>query len=191
MCAPTVTRAVKDKPAPWMSDDIREAMKDRNRLQRELKMDTSNSRLRERYITAKKQVKKLINKTRADHYHDRLKNTKGNTSATWKVINEIIPVQKNKHNVCNFDNLSDKAEKFNTFFSSVEISTFKRSQNELTNEGKSAVQLPHSNINIVSAFRPEPVDANTIIFAVKDFNATSSVGSDGIGLRFLRKLSVS
>ncbi len=81
---------------------------------------------------------------------------------------------------------SEKAEEFNNFFSSVGETTFKCSQKELTNKGKSVVQIPQSNINIVSSFRPEPVDTNTVILTVKDLNATNSVGSDGIGLRFLR-----
>ncbi len=40
MCAPFVTRVVKGKPIPWMTAGIREAMKDRDNLQRELKIDT-------------------------------------------------------------------------------------------------------------------------------------------------------
>lgn len=185
MCAPLVTKAVKGKPTPWMNDDIREAMKHRDNLQSELKIDTTNSQLRERYKIAKKQVKQLINKTRTDHYHKRLKDSKGNTSGTWNIIKEIIPSQKNKHNAYNFENLSEKAKEFNNFFATVGESTFKRSQKELFNEGKSIAQPPQLNINIVSAFRPQPVDTNTIILTVKDLNATSSVGSDGIKLRFL------
>ncbi len=151
-----------------------------------IKIDTSNSRLLERYKTAKKHVKQLINKTRTDHYHDRLKDNKGNTSATWNVLKEIIPSKKNKHNAFNFDHLSEKAEEFSNFFSNVGESTFKRSQKELINEGKSVVELPQSNINTVSASRPEPVDTNIVILTVKDFNATSSVGSNGIGLQFIK-----
>ncbi len=49
MCAPTVTRAVKRKPVTWRSDNIREAMEDRNGLQRKFKGDTNNLLLRERY----------------------------------------------------------------------------------------------------------------------------------------------
>ena len=186
MCAPLVTKPVKGNPTPWMNDGIREAMKHRDSLQRELKFDTSNSQLRERYKAGKIQVKQLINYTRTDHYHDRLKDSKGNTSATWNVIKEIMPSQKNKNTSYNFENLNEKAEEFNNFFATVGETTFKRSQIELTNEGKSIVQLPQSNINIVSAFRPEPVDTNTVILTVKDLNATSSLGTDGIKLRFLR-----
>ncbi len=39
---------------------------------------------------------------------------------------------------------------------------------------------PHFNTKINSAFRPEPVNANTVISTIKVLNATSSLGSDGI-----------
>ncbi len=42
MCAPIVSKAVKGTPTPWMGDDIHEAMKDRDELQRQLKADTNN-----------------------------------------------------------------------------------------------------------------------------------------------------
>ncbi len=72
-------KAVKGKPTPWVNDDICEAMKDRDNLQRKLKIDTSNSLLQERYKTAEKHVKQLINNAWTDHYHDRHKDSKGNT----------------------------------------------------------------------------------------------------------------
>ncbi len=66
-------------------------------------------------------------------------------------------------------------------------STFRRSQDELTKEGIIIVDHPHVNtIKVNSAFRPEPVDANTLILIAKELNATNSIGSDGISLRFLR-----
>ncbi len=85
-----------------MNDDIRETVKDRDNLSRELKIDTSNSRLRKRFKTSKKQVRQLINKTRTDHFHDCLKDSKGNTSATWNAIKEISPSKKSKNNAHNF-----------------------------------------------------------------------------------------
>lgn len=44
----------------------------------------------------------------SQHYQDRLKDCKGNTSATWKVIGDIIPNQKkNKHKTHNIANTKD------------------------------------------------------------------------------------
>ncbi len=34
----------------------------------------------------------------------------------WKVTEEIVPNQNNKHNAYVFDNVNDKAEEFNSFF---------------------------------------------------------------------------
>ena len=186
ICAPVVTRTVKGTPAPWMSSDIREAMKNRDKLQKQLNVDTHNVELRERYKTAKRYVKTLINTTKTEHYQDRLRDCKGNTSATWKVIDEIIPNQKNKNNTHNFTNMKEKVEEFNNFFSSVGESAFRRSQEELRKE-VDMVNRPHiNNYNVNSFFRPNPVDVNTVILIVKDLNATNSIGSDGIALRFLR-----
>ena len=186
ICAPVVTRTVKGTPAPWMSSDIREAMKNRDKLQKQLNVDTHNVELRERYKTAKRYVKTLINTTKTEHYQDRLRDCKGNTSATWKVIDEIIPNQKNKNNTHNFTNIKEKVEEFNNFFSSVGESAFRRSQEELRKE-VDMVNRPHiNNYNVNSFFRPNPVDVNTVILIVKDLNATNSIGSDGIALRFLR-----
>ena len=187
MCAPIVTKVVKGTPAPWMSGDIREAIKNRDELQKELKVDTNNSELRERYKAAKTYVKTLISTSKTEHYQDRLKDCEGNTSATWKVIGEIIPNQKNKHNTHNFANIKEKVEEFNNFFSNVGESSFKRSQEELRKEETITIDRPHVNtINVNSSFRPKPVDVNTLILIVKDLNATNSIGSDGIALRFLR-----
>ena len=186
ICAPVVTRTVKGTPAPWMSSDIREAMKNRDKLQKQLNVDTHNVELRERYKTAKRYVKTLINTTKTEHYQDRLRDCKGNTSATWKVIDEIIPNQKNKNNTHNFTNMKEKVEEFNNFFSSVGESAFRRSQEKLRKE-VDMVNRPHiNNYNVNSFFRPNPVDVNTVILIVKDLNATNSIGSDGIALRFLR-----
>lgn len=58
MCAPSVIRAVKRKPTPWIKDDIRNAKEERNMLRRELRIDTRTSWLRERYKIAKKLTSK-------------------------------------------------------------------------------------------------------------------------------------
>ncbi len=185
-CVPIVTKAVKGRPAPWMSDEIREAMQDRNELQQELKIDHDNYSLRECYKTSKNHVKTLIKNTSADHYRDRLKECKSNTSATWKVNKEIIPSHKSTQYVYKFSNPCDKPEEFNKFFSDVGESTFKRSQEELNTEGEFVVDGPHPDIDVKAAFRLQPVDTNTVILAVKNLNTTTFVGSDNIGLRLPR-----
>ncbi len=116
MSAPIVTRTVKEKTTPWMNDDIREAMEERNNLQRELKIDTSNSRLREYYKIAKKRVKRLINKKRWITITTALKIVKGTLRPHGTSLRKLSLVRKKKHNAYNFENVSEKAEEFNNFF---------------------------------------------------------------------------
>lgn len=54
-----------------------------------------------------------------DHCQDRLDDTKGNAAATRSVGKQIIPGKEYKHHVNSFDDSSEEAEEFNTFFSSV------------------------------------------------------------------------
>ena len=63
-CAPTVTKAMKGTAAPWMTDEISEAMQGSNELKKikKMKVDHDNSLLRERYTTAKNHVKNLNEK---------------------------------------------------------------------------------------------------------------------------------
>ena len=187
ICAPTVTKVVKRQATPWMNDDIRKAMNDRNEAQCILKNDRQNIFLQQNYKAAKKFVKTLIKNSTADHYRNRLVNCRGKTDDTWKVVREMVPSQKNTHNnPYNFENKIDKAEEFNNFFSKVGENTYKRSQEQLDIASESVIQhlLPNSEVNV--PFRPNPVDIDTIILTVKHLNETNSVGSDGISLMFLK-----
>ena len=62
----------------------------------------------------------------------------------------------------------------------------------LTLEGKHMKSLQPtgehlvSNSNRLNSFKPSPVDCNTVILTVKSFNESSTYGSDGISLHFIK-----
>ncbi len=99
-----------------MNDDLRRAMKIRNNAQSNLKVDRHVSRLQETYKREKKRVRTLISKTHADYYHSQIYNCRGNSSATWKVITDLVLGQKRNSSSYNFENMSDEAEEFSKFF---------------------------------------------------------------------------
>ncbi len=99
-----------------MNDDLHRAIKIRNNAQSNLKAGRHSSILLEPYKKEKKHVRTLISKTKTDYYHTQINNCRGNSSATWKVITDLIPCQKRNSNSYNFDNMYDKAEEFNKFF---------------------------------------------------------------------------
>lgn len=64
--------------------------------------------------------------------------------------------------------------------------TYERTQEFLHGEN-----APHENIfNVVlgdgNLFRPHPVNVETVILTIKSLKETSSVGSDGISMRFIK-----
>ena len=184
-CAPTLTKVIRRPFAPWMTEDLRNAIQVRNNKQKELKKDRNNLSLLEAYKTEKKRVTSLIRKAQSSYYNKQFSDNKGNIAVIWKLLREIVPNSKRKSNHDSFDNVNDMVEKFNIHFSNVGKTTYQNTQKEIHGEKVSApplINLPVQN----QYFRPQPVDINTIILTVKDLKETTSVGSDNIPLKFVK-----
>ncbi len=97
-----------------------------------------------------------------------------------------MPSNNNTHHAYKFASPCDQAEEFSKFFSNVGESTFIRSQEELKIEGDFVVDCPRPEVDVNIMFRPQSVDTNTVILAVKNLNITASFGSGSTGLRFLK-----
>ncbi len=84
--------------------------------------------------------------------------------------------------------LTDKVNDFNNFFANVGKQTFEKSQHNLPNyNNTSQLNTDPAFTPAVTMFRPQPTDSNTIILVIKHLKNTSSCGSDGIPLRFLKE----
>ncbi len=82
--------------------------------------------------------------------------------------------------------MSDKAEEFNKFFSSLGKTTYERTQHSLRGPHDTTVTNHNPVLREGACFRPEPVDTDTVILTIKSLKETKAVGSDGIPLRFLK-----
>ena len=60
-------------------------------------------------------VRKLIEKSKMQHYHEALKNARSNHKETWNLLRKLVP-GKSKQNKCNFQNPTISASTFNNFF---------------------------------------------------------------------------
>ena len=178
-CAPTVTRELRRPPAPWLSDEILHLMNVRNMKQKALKLNRHNIILQQEYKILKTRVKNMLSVARNEFYKEKLNNSKGNSSAMWKLLNELIPNKdKNSSNV----SLDNKTELFNDFFANVGRRAFEESQ-----QGTLPTTRERENhFTNQIAFRPQPVDSNTIILTIKHLKETKATGSDGISLKFLK-----
>ncbi len=182
-----VTKEIRRPPAPWITNEIREIMKARNEAQTILKNDRLNPTLQNHYKELKKRVKKLLNKTKKEYYHNQLSNSKNNIAATWKIVKDAIPPSKTKSNTCIIEDEQNKAEEFNTFFANVGKNTYDKTQHSLQDRQQPNEDERESNIDsLTPLFRPQPVDTNTVILTIKHLNESKSFGSDNISLRFIK-----
>ena len=183
-CAPIVEKKISRPFAPWINDDVKSAMNSRDDLQRLLKADRHNTILQEQYKDSKKNVKSMIKSRKKEHYRQKIMDCKGNSSGTWKVIREVVP--KTTGDINNFDNILEKAEEFNSYFSSVGRNAFLKSQENADLNASPFLTHPNQVFHGSTPSRPQPVDMGTITLIIKHLNNTNSYGSDGIQLKYIK-----
>ncbi len=143
--------------------------------------------MQQQYNREKKTVKSKITIAKKEHYAKKLSDCRGDSSATWDGIKEIVPNKKSYPETYEFENVSSKAEEFNRYFANIGRTTFDLTQQSGQNSRMPLTDPP----TLVSggsrvSFRPKPVDTNTIILTLKSLNETRSVGSDGISFKFIK-----
>ena len=189
-CAPLVTKEVKRPSAPWINENLRKLMSERNTLQKLLKNDRNNVLLKEKYKTIKKQVRKLLHSTKSEYCLGKLEESKGKVSETWDLLRQLVPNTKSKSSPIPVEDevvLKSKADKFNDYFTNVGVNTYNKSLEHTLNHGDEQCNndLVHLPNNVT--FRPKPTDSTTIILEIKNMKNTFSCGSDGIQLRYLKE----
>ncbi|XP_068200651.1 uncharacterized protein [Palaemon carinicauda] len=189
-CAPIVTRQLLRPPAPWISEQIRSAIKERDQTQSSLKQDPYNELLRENYRDKKKTVELVIDASRKEYYNNEFKKNINDISATWKTAKKMLSnVTNNDFELIeNSEAILTKTENVNEFFSGVGKRTFEKAQEDLANNDILLQEINHSdNFNDnLSVFRPSPVDCETVILTIKSMKETNASGPDGISLRFIK-----
>ena len=183
-CAPIETREVKRPYAPWINEDIKTKIKERDQARKNLKKDRQNENLIREYKLKKKHVSSLLKIAKTTYYRNKILKSKS-SKETWKAIKNVIP-DKRKNVKLDFDNPNEKAGQFNRFFASVGENTFKRTQETLGDEDKENYRrIPFEVNNEIKWFRPQPVTVDTVILTFKTLNDSKAFGVDGISTKFL------
>ena len=189
--APLTTKKVKRPFAPWIDNDLRSLIHEKNNLHSAFKRDRNNPEIRDRYKDLKKQVKHSLLKTKADYFNKELENNRGNTNKIWNIIKELVPDSTNK----GLDNLSEdreqiksRADIFNVFFANVGENTFNQCKTSISQDAD-YYNVTADNCSLSTdfpLFRPQPVDSDTVVLIIKHLKNSNSYGCDGIPLRFLK-----
>ena len=185
-CAPLVTREIRRPFAPWIDEQLRSLINEKNELQINLKNDRSNQILSEQFKQLKKNIQIQIKNAKTVYYRNEFEKCKGNSGATWGVVQNMISYLKNKGNNPGYSDTSAKAKEFNEYFAKVGEIAFQKSQEGLRNDAPSYNVDVNASSNILQLFRPQPVTIDTLILVIKDLKETKSFGCDGILLQFIR-----
>ena len=183
-CAPFITAEITRPPAPWIDDNLKKIIHEKNELKGRLKRDRTNLSLDNEFKETKKSVEHCLRTAKKQHFKTEFHNCKGDGGATWKVVEDMLPGLRSKDRGLDFEDPVQKAEDFNQYFANVGETAYRKSQEGIDN---SLVQNINSqSLSNIPKFRPQPVDENTIILTFKEIHKTSSFGSDAIPYKYLK-----
>ena len=86
--APEETKIFTRPPAPWISQDIKNAIKERDDIRNQLKAE-ENSNLRYLYKNKKKSVKASITNDRVQYFQNRYQSSQNDIGTTWKITKNV------------------------------------------------------------------------------------------------------
>ena len=185
--SPIKRKKTQDKP--WITKGIANACKKKNTLYR-IFINKRTIETESRYKTYKNKLTNIIRTSKRDYYHNQLEQHKGNTKATWKVLNNIIkkntakreyPCHFTKDNV-EIKNTSDIANEFNQFFVNVGPSLANQIIEPSNHHG-----LDYTNINHnPHSFFLTPVNEKEILDIVNNCKNKKSTDSNDLDMALIK-----
>ena len=96
-CAPIITVELTRPFAPWIDENLRLVIAEKNEIQSKLKVDRQNYELANTFKQVKKSTESLLNNAKNKHFKDRFASCKGDSGATWGVVKDMMPgLKKNE-----------------------------------------------------------------------------------------------
>ena len=136
-------------------------------------------------------VRKLIKKSKMQHYYEALNNARKNPKDIWNLLKQLVP-EKSKQNKCNFQNPTISASTFNNFFATAGEKTYNDvKQKHQTNGFDMQAKHERTNPRITRKsqwWSPQPVQAADVILAISKLKNTKSTGHDQINLQHVKEI---
>ncbi len=86
LCAPLVTWEVKMPFAPWITEELKALMQQKNKVLKDLRNDRNNINLKTAYRNLKKPGRGSIHRSKSEHFNKRLEYSKGNSKIMRKTV---------------------------------------------------------------------------------------------------------
>ena len=113
--APIKTIKIRNRPCPFITQDLRNLMKERDRLYQRF-LCTRDIIDWDNYKSYRNNVKRDLKK--AEYNSNEVRQHKDNPGSLWKIVNRLIPSKRKERQIYKGDHKS-LANDFNQFFSSV------------------------------------------------------------------------
>ena len=127
-CAPFITAEITRPPAPWIDENLEKIIHEKNLLKERLNQDRSNQLLNDVFKNTKKQVEHCLRTAKKQHFKTEFYDCKGDSGATWKVAEGMLPGLRSKGRSLDFEDPVQKAEDFNKYFASIGEIAYRKSQ---------------------------------------------------------------
>lgn len=182
--APIKSIKVRSRPCPYVTKEIKELMKLRNRLHRCF-LQTRNVYDWNNYKQARKTVKTTLLNAERKHVSDEISKNKNNPSSLWKTINRCLPLKEIDRQVYSKDP-KVVATEFNEFFSKVgsraaEASARLKIENNIEPLRTFPITSPHCEL-----FNFTPVSRAVVRRIISSMPSNKSPGPDKVSMRVIK-----
>ena len=114
--APVKTIKIRNRPCPFITDDIKELMKTRDNLHHRFLQTRSETDWAE-YKNYRNNVKRALIDAERKHAYQEVQSNKSSSRSLWKVTNNVVPSKSQEKHVYSKD-LKTVANDLNSYFSS-------------------------------------------------------------------------
>ncbi len=188
--APIKKLRTKGIQTPWLTNDLRNAMQDRNYHHR--KAVKSNSPFHwMMYKKIKCYVNTNVKKCKTEYYSNLINTNKGNTGALWKTLNDISSRKSHSSPSCieangvSHTDPKSIAESLNDHFSSIGSKLATKIRNLYPNRNS----IRQSNKFCKNEFVFQPIEESYVYGVLNNLKTNKAIGLDKISARLLKDSS--
>ena len=176
--APIKTMKIRHRQVPFVDDEVKELMKNRNRLHKFARLTRMPADW-EKYRALRDKVKCKLRQAEKDYVHNEIYNNP-NIASMWKVIRNCVPRKETTKPSYSGD-VKKLANEFNSFFTSVGINTSATALALLTEHGLPILNPPTSTeIPEIDQFYFHSVSCSEISRIVMSFSSNKAPGFDKV-----------
>ena len=193
-------RQLKRKIKPWITSDILNAIKLRDKIYTKLKNSTDDSRkenLKIELRDKKSNVKNMLRASKKNYFTKYFTDNSKNAKKLWEGINEIIANKPKIHNTIkcletkdnngNTINITDPKEIpkiANIYYTNIADKILKKQKYSGNKHFASYLKNPNQNV-----FTPNPSTPTEIESIIKEFDSSKSVGPNSLPPKLLKHIA--